>query len=275
VTYDDLVAGWKALRARCAGLVVRELAVVRAPRTMLVAELVPDGGAVAGRPTIALASGVHGDEPAGPWALLSIVADGLLDARFSYRIWPCTNPSGYRAGTRENAEGNDINRSFSRGGTTPEARAVITANRDRKFVLSLDLHEDFEADGFYCYEPRAEGLDALGPKVIRALDDVALPVQEFDAGFDLVYSSEERAHHPTERGRVVTDSRADARFPDGLPYNVFLLRHAARQVLTFESPRKRPWEERLAIHRVAVTSAIAALADATQTATVSATNGTT
>ncbi|HYZ16994.1 MAG TPA: succinylglutamate desuccinylase/aspartoacylase family protein, partial [Candidatus Acidoferrum sp.] len=82
------------------------------PRTLLIAELgTPQA------PTVHIIAGVHGDEPAAPWALLSIVQDGLLDPRFAYRIWPCLNPSGYERGTRENAEGDDINRGFSRGGT--------------------------------------------------------------------------------------------------------------------------------------------------------------
>ena len=58
----------------------------------------------------------------------------------------------YAGGTRESADGVDVNRSFGRGGQSPEARAILTANRDRKFVLSIDLHEDCDADGFYCYE---------------------------------------------------------------------------------------------------------------------------
>jgi len=149
-TYDDLAVAWRGLRAR--GVRVREVACVGAPRTLLLAEL---GDSQA--PTVSVSAGVHGDEPAGPWALVALVRDGLLDARFAYRIWPCLNPGGYRAGTRENPEGADINRSFSRGGTTPEARAVITANRDRRFVLALDLHEDFEASGTYLYEPLPPG----------------------------------------------------------------------------------------------------------------------
>ena len=87
------------------------------------------------------------------------------------------NPTGYRAGTRANAEGADVNRSFSRGGTTPEARAILTANRDRRFVLSLDLHEDFEADGLL--RLRAAARRASTPPfrrpVVAALDDAGLP----------------------------------------------------------------------------------------------------
>ena len=59
-----------------------------------------------------------------------------------------------------------------------------------------------------------------------------------------------------EHGRVITDARAEALFLGGLPYNLFLLRNAAKRAMTFESPRKLAWNDRIAIHRIAVTSAI-------------------
>ncbi len=234
------------------GISVREVACAGAPRTLLLAEIPAEPGA----PAVALSAGVHGDEPAGPWALLSIVRDGLLDRRFSYRIWPCTNPSGYALGTRANAEGNDINRSFNRGGTTPEARAIVIANRDRRFELVFDLHEDFEATGFYCYEPSVAGVAPLGPALVDALDVEGLPVQQLDASFDIGYPPE--AHHlrRIERGRIVPDPGAERAFFDGMAYSLYMLRRAARRALTLESPRTRPWTERIAIHRIAVVTAL-------------------
>ncbi len=255
--YEELVAAWKGLRLRRPGLTVREVATVGSTRTLLIAESVPEGGIETARATIALAAGVHGDEPAGPWALFSLVSGGLLDPAYAYRIWPCTNPSGYRLGTRENEDGFDINRSFSRGGATPEARAIVTANRDRKFALSLDLHEDYEAEGFYAYEPLVEGKAPLGAFVVRSVEDAAFPIQDLHASFDVVYPP---ADHPRaarlEHGRVVTDARAEATFLGGLPYNLFLLRNASKRAMTFESPRKLPWNDRIAMHRIAATSAI-------------------
>ncbi|HTW85254.1 MAG TPA: succinylglutamate desuccinylase/aspartoacylase family protein [Candidatus Sulfotelmatobacter sp.] len=226
-----------------------------APRTLLLAEM-----GSAGAPTISLSAGVHGDEPAAPWALLSLVRDGLLDARFAYRIWPCLNPSGYVVGTRENAEGDDVNRSFSRGGTTPEARAVITANRDRRFVLTIDLHEDYEAQGAYVFEPLAPGASPrFAPMVVRALDDAGLPVQTLDASFDLGTPPSEEPAYRLERGAVIVDAEAEARLFKGLPASLFHYRRGTSP-LTIESPRPRPWEERIATHRVAVTTALAVLA---------------
>jgi hypothetical protein len=220
--YERLVAAWKALRGRADGLSVREVACVHAARTLLVAE-----SAAAGRPVISLAAGVHGDEPAAPWALLSIVRDGLLDSRFAYRIWPCTNPSGYVAGTRENADGDDINRSFSRGGTTPESRAIITANRDRTFALSLDLHEDYESSGFYCYEPKSQIGDGLGVAVLEAVRDAGFALQEMQDGYDLGYPPQAHATlllEPVQRvhaqalGAARHDLRVSARLRLGRSY---------------------------------------------------------
>ena len=230
---------------------MREVACVGAPRALLVAEM---GGP--GLPVITLSAGVHGDEPAGPAAILSLVQDGLLDERYAYRIWPCTNPTGFAAGTRENAEGADINRSFERGGRTPEAQAIITANRDRRFILSLDLHEDVEAHGFYCYEPRGQA--ALAPAIIEALDAAGLPVQELTPEFDLGYPEDAGHLRSLERGRVLADFVAEAKYYTGLPYSLYIKKKAAQRVLTLESPATLAWRERVAIFRVAVVAAITA-----------------
>lgn len=245
-TYSDLERRWKALRAH-GDVAVREVACVGAPRTLMCAELGDHT-----KPVIALASGVHGDEPAPPWALLALVENGELDNGFAYRMWPCTNPSGYELGTRESVDGVDINRSFGRGGQTPEARAIITANRDRKFVLSVDLHEDTDADGFYCYEYRTTN---MGRAVVNAVRDAGFPIQDL-AQCDLGAPYEEVE---LDDGVVRPASEREIQSIGGLSYNLSLARHAAACVLTFETPVRLPWEERIAIHRVAVKAAIEAL----------------
>ncbi|MGD1066386.1 MAG: succinylglutamate desuccinylase/aspartoacylase family protein [Vulcanimicrobiaceae bacterium] len=234
---------------------MREVACVGAARTLLLAET---GSADA--PTVSISAGVHGDEPAAPWALLSLVRDGLLDRRFAYRMWPCLNPTGYRAGTRGNAEGDDINRSFSRGGTTPEARALVTANRDRRFVLALDLHEDFEAHGAYLYEPLGPGaVPRYANPIVRALDEAGLPVQDLEHSFDLGTPLSDPPAYRLERGAVIVDAKAEMRLFAGLPASLLHFRRGTQPV-TIESPRPRSWDERIAIHRVAVVAALAVLA---------------
>jgi len=246
--YDELCARWKALRG-VRDVRVREVACVNAPRTMLCVET---GGSEL--PVIALAAGVHGDERAGPWALLSLVEGDLLDSRFAYRIWPCTNPSGYVLRTRVSADGVDVNRTFGRGGTSPEARAILAANRDRTFLLSLDLHEDSDACGFYCYE---YGGGDVGRAAIDALDRAGMPIDPLAATFQAAGPlSDEDCRR--ERGRIVADAAVEARRLDGISYTMAIARRGARCALTFESPAGAAWESRLAMHAVAVRAAIAA-----------------
>lgn len=247
-TYDDLRERWKALRGSHE-IAVREVACIGAPRTLLCADF---GDLHA--PVIALAAGVHGDEPAGPWALLSLAAARELDSHYAYRAWPCTNPSGYAAGTRESADGVDVNRSFGRGGQTPEARAIITANRDRKFALSIDLHEDCEAQGFYCYE---YGEGDTGRAVIEAVARAGYPIQDLER-CDLGGPIEQ---YTLDEGVVRPPATLEIEAIGGLSYTLSLARHAARRALTFETPLGLPWDERLDIHRIAVKAAIQAFSN--------------
>src|SRR5579862_798481 len=220
-TYRELQARWKALRGTH-DVRVREVACVNAPRTLLCVE----SGDHA-LPSIALAAGVHGDEPAGPWALLELVESQALDPRYAYRIWPCTNPSGFDAGTRENADGVDVNRTFGRGGQSPEAKAILMANRDRKFALSIDLHEDCDAEGFYCFE---YGGGEIGRAVVAALAEAGVPIDPLEQTF-LSLGPLDDAHCIRERGRITADHFAEAALLGGLSYSLALARHAAAHVL--------------------------------------------
>jgi murein peptide amidase A len=220
-TYHDLAGRWKALRATH-DVRVREVACVGAARTLLCADY-----GETHRPMVSLSAGVHGDEPAGPIALLELVSTNALDPAFSYRIWPCTNPTGFDAATRENVDGVDVNRTFGRGGSSPEAKAIVMANRDRKFVASIDLHEDDEAEAFYTYE----------------------------YGFD----------EPLFPGALRPDPIAEAGVIGGLSLTLLLIRNATPRALTIETPSSRlPLEARVADHVQAVTTVLRRLSTDSQ-----------
>jgi len=254
-TYAALAEAWRSAR-HATGLRLREVACVGAPRTLLVGEI-----GAHDRPVVVLSAGVHGDEPGGAWALLTLVRDGLLDPRFAYRIWPCLNPTGFDAGTRANAEGTDVNRSFGGGGRTPEARAVVTADRDRRFALTIDLHEDHEAGGFYLYETALPPWTSRYARpVIEALGAAGFALQTFTPGFELGPPGSEVAQQRAV-GTVLVDAAAEAPFYGrDLPQGLVAVRRATPCALTFETPLQRPRAERIAMHRVAVVSAIATLA---------------
>jgi predicted deacylase len=228
-TYQELEARWKALRSRDAR--VREVACVGAPRTLLCVEL---GSTTL--PMVSLSAGVHGDEPAGPLALLQLAEDDLLDPRFSYRIWACTNPTGFDAGTRVNVDGIDINRTFGRGGSSPEAKALVVANRDLKFSLAIDLHEDDEGSGFYCY---AYGGPAIGEAVIRAL--------------------RENGEAIDPRGCLRPNPVEEAEAIGGLSLSLLLARNAAERALTFETDARGALPARVATHCTAIQTSLAVL----------------
>lgn len=226
-TYRELTARWKHLRSTHDAR-VREVACVGAARTLLCVDIGEPH-----LPAIALSAGVHGDEPAGPLALLDAVTHRELDTRFAYRIWPCTNPTGFDAGTRESVDGIDINRAFGRGGSSPESKAIVTANRDRKFVASVDLHEDDEASGFYLYE---YGELACAQYVLDELrrDGVALD----------------------PRGALHPDPAAEAAQIGGLSLTLLFIRGAARGALTFETASNARLDERVAVQVKALRTAL-------------------
>ena len=181
---------------------------------------------------------------------------------FSFRIWPCTNPTGFEQGTRNSVDGVDINRTFGRGGQSPEARAITTANRDRRFILSLDLHEDFDATGFYCYDYDRDALQrgraTFGDAVVRTLEAEEFPIQAFDDDYDLGSPLPAESVR-FERGLVHADPIAEAAAIGGLSYSLAMARRAARYALTFETPTSLAWQTRLAMHRTAILAALDAL----------------
>ncbi len=225
-TYSDLVAAWKALRGR-ENLAIREVACVGAPRTLLCVEL---GDYRA--PTVSIATGINGDERTGPIALYELVRDRLLDPHYSYRLWPCMNPTGFDRGTRGNSDGIDLNRTFGRGGSSPEAKAILTATRDHRYILSLDLHDDLEENGFYCY---SYGEHAWAETMCASLasDLASDPLQTPDP--------EEELH---EIG--------------GYSYSLAFARRGMVRVGTLEAPGRLPEERRVALMRSAVLAALTA-----------------
>jgi protein MpaA len=213
----------------------------------------------ASSPTVLLSAGIHGDEPAAIAALASLVADDLLDRRYSYRILPCINPSGFRTGTRFNASGSDINRSFAADGSTPEAQACIAITKKRRYVLSIDLHEDDEAAGFYAYDLQSRSSRKRGSPIVAALDSAELPVQELTPDFDLGYAGPTDGRAELDRGRVISSFEQQASAFTGWPFATFLLAAHTKSALIFETPQNDRFHRRVRMHRLAVMAAIAQL----------------
>lgn len=113
----------------------------------------PRGGAE--RLKLGLFAGIHGDEPAGGWALLdfaaALLAEPALGEGFEFVLYPCVNPTGLNRGTRTNAAGLDLNREFWRGSTQPEVRLLERELAVEAFDGLIALHADDTSEGLYGY----------------------------------------------------------------------------------------------------------------------------
>ena len=119
-----------------------------------------------------LSAGIHGDEPAGPLALRQLLQENVWPADASIWLCPCLNPTGFARHTRENADGIDLNRDY-RTPSTAEVRAHVRwLEQQPRFDLTLCLHEDWEAEGFYVYDRNLSNGRSIAPAVIKAVAEI-------------------------------------------------------------------------------------------------------
>lgn len=119
-----------------------------------------------------VSAGIHGDEPAGPLAMLRLLEGNAWPRNVELWILPCLNPTGFPLNRRENAAGTDLNRDY-RHRQTAEIRAHVDwLNRQPTFDVTLCLHEDWEAPGFYLYELNPEDRSSLAPRIIEAVSSL-------------------------------------------------------------------------------------------------------
>ncbi|MBN9690811.1 MAG: M14 family metallocarboxypeptidase [Verrucomicrobia bacterium] len=130
-------------------------------------------------PRFYISTGMHGDEPAGPLAARRLLE---LNRWPNADLWllPCLNPTGLRAGTRNNDQGHDINRDY-RHFRTPEAQGHVDWLRGLPPLdLSLLLHEDWESHGFYVYELNWTNRSSLARPMVDAVRQIC-PIDESPA----------------------------------------------------------------------------------------------
>lgn len=119
-----------------------------------------------------ISTGIHGDEPAGPLAALRLIQENRWPEHAEIFLLPCLNPAGFTLNQRENADGIDLNRDY-RNAKSAEVRAHIAwLERQPKFDLHFCLHEDWESQGFYLYEPNPDNKPSLAEKIIEAVEKV-------------------------------------------------------------------------------------------------------
>ncbi|GAA5494651.1 hypothetical protein Rhal01_00814 [Rubritalea halochordaticola] len=189
-----------------------------------------------------LSSGIHGDEPAGPLALLELVQRGGLDEGNSWYVCPILNPTGLASGTRENAEGYDLNRDYLRFKTV-EVRAHAKWLEGVQADLAISLHEDWESTGFYYYEiNQLEDRPDRYAHIVKAVTQ-HLPMEPMNLIDD---------HDVREPGWIYHHCDADE--PGNWPEAIYLAKRGCPLSFTFETPSSEELGKRVDCHVAAVSS---------------------
>lgn len=192
-------------------------------------------------PRVYLSAGIHGDEPAGPLALLELMRGGFFADPVRWSICPALNPCGLLAATRENASGMDLNRDYwLRDSEEILAHAAWFEGRPvpERFI---SLHEDWESQGFYFYEIN---LGEDEPQRARRILEAVEPWFEAEAG-PLI-----DGHVAREAGWIFHEAEADV--PEGWPEAIFLAKLGCPVSFTFETPSQAALHLRVEAHAAAV-----------------------
>ena len=191
-----------------------------------------------GKPLVYLSAGMHGDEPAGPLALLELMREGVFEGDLAWAIVPVLNPDGLRAGTRGNAAGVDMNRDYLRKSTAEVAGHVAWLEEMEVPDVFVSLHEDWEVGGFYLYEIRHGEESVEGTRALLAEARGVFPLEEGP----LV-----DGHRVREAGWIYHPAEPDE--PEGWPEAIYLSHSGCPLSYTLETPSRAAMEERVRCHK--------------------------
>jgi protein MpaA len=201
-------------------------------------------------PTVLVTAGIHGEEPGGVAGALRWLESGEWTKwNLNWFVLPCINPYGWERNQRRNAQRRDINRQFRGDTDCPEANLVKRLVKGRRFLFSLDLHEDVDAPGYYLYELR-QGPPFIGEHIVKAVGRV-IPIN-YDKVID--------GNHATGLGLIrratnIGTLKRRRRWP--MAYHLFL--NCTGHILGSETPVHFPLEQRAMAHRIALRTALQAI----------------
>ncbi|MCX6883067.1 MAG: M14 family metallocarboxypeptidase [Verrucomicrobia bacterium] len=161
-----------------------------------------------------ISSGIHGDEPAGPLAVLEM---------------------GCALGTRNNGQGIDLNRHYRQPVVRETISHIHWLQSCPRFDCSVLLHEDWEANGYYLYELNGVDGTSVSRQIIEAVGQLCPihadgPVDDWQSCDGVIRPSID----PIERPE----------WPEAL----FLLEQKTRRNYTLEAPSDFDLPLRVASH---------------------------
>ena len=186
---------------------------------------------------IYLSSGIHGDEPAGPLAVMKLMETGAFPRDRHCIVCPALNPGGLSISTRENRGGEDLNRDYLKRNSLEIAAHARWLEGKPVPGMFVSLHEDWETEGFYFYEINLGGdVPSRASKLLAAVAPYfhAEPGGEID-GHDV-------------RGPGWIYHCAEADLPDSWPEAIFLAKRGCPLSFTLETPSRAKLATRVAAH---------------------------
>lgn len=195
-------------------------------------------------PRVYLSAGIHGDEPAGPLALLGLLREGFFTPSLHWLICPALNPGGLAVNTRENGEQVDLNRDYWIRSTREVTAHVAWLDSRPAPDLFISLHEDWETHGFYFYEIN---LHADDPERARKILEATCPWFCAEPGPEI------DGHESREPGWIYHAAEPD--LPEGWPEAIYLAKKGCPLSFTFETPSHAALADRVAAHMAAVRAA--------------------
>ena len=182
-----------------------------------------------GERTVAFSAGMHGDEIAGPWAVIEFLK--RYDPRdypgIRIVLFPVASPTAFDRKRRYNYLDRELNLSFLKKRPPEEDRILARAAKDEKVFFFHALHEDTRSGSFYLFN-----FEKKKERIYRSL--VKLAARHFP-----VNRSRRILRDPAVNGIVI--NREDGSFEHwmycrGTPYS-----------MCTETPGRRPLGRRIAL----------------------------
>lgn len=192
-----------------------------------------------------LSAGIHGDEPAGPLALLELLRSGFFAPEVHWSLCPALNPTGLAAATRENAAAVDLNRDYWLRRSLEISAHAAWLDAQRTPDLFISLHEDWETRGFYFYEIN---LHADQPHRAARILAAVQPWFHAEPGPEI------DGHEVREHGWIYHANEPD--LPEHWPEAIYLAKRDCPLSFTFETPSHAALSDRVAAHVAAIHAAV-------------------
>jgi len=187
-------------------------------------------------PRVLIATGFHGDESSGPWAVLNFLETYPYPKSVNLSLLPLVNPTGFNLSRRADFWGNNPNRGYTKSYDKSKATHEDEVLKKNIKLMSkygkdclVTLHEDDE-ENFYIFTYGEQ--DALDKKLLSMGEEKfgLVPADRLKVG----------GFKAKDDGARIDDK--DGSFEHGM------LVKGVKKNITTENPSRKPFKERVELY---------------------------